>query len=113
MKKSFLFLCIAAIVFFACSKSSDNDYTPDCSTTRTFSGDANPLIQSTCATNSGCHGSGSANGPGPLLTYNQVFNARVDIRSAVASGVMPQNTTLSHAQKDAIVCWIDSGAPNN
>jgi hypothetical protein len=31
----------------------------------------------------------------------------------VLSGLMPQNATLTTAQKNTIICWIDSGAPNN
>jgi hypothetical protein len=26
---------------------------------------------------------------------------------------MPQGPTLTTAQKNSIICWIDSGAPNN
>jgi hypothetical protein len=26
---------------------------------------------------------------------------------------MPQGSTLTTAQKNSILCWIDSGAPNN
>jgi len=48
-----------------------------------------------------------------LTTYQQVFNARTSVRSSVASGSMPKGSTLSDAQKNAILCWIDSGAPNN
>jgi hypothetical protein len=73
----------------------------------------NAIIQTSCATGSGCHGSGSLNGPGPLLSYLQVFNARSAIRSAVSSGRMPPNGALSATQKNSIICWIDSGAPNN
>jgi hypothetical protein len=31
----------------------------------------------------------------------------------IVSGTMPQNATLTPAQKNSIICWIDSGAPNN
>jgi len=48
-----------------------------------------------------------------LLTYTQVFNARSSIRSAVSSGSMPPNGGLSVTQKNSIIFWIDSGAPNN
>ena len=75
--------------------------------------DVDPIVQSSCAASSGCHGSGSSAGPGPLLTYTQVFNARSSIRSAVSSGRMPPNGGLSVTQKNSIIFWIDSGAPNN
>ncbi len=120
MKKTVIASVILSvvIVFFSCSKSkSDNNSggnnTIDCSgTTKTFAGDVNPLIQTFC-NQADCHASGSTNGPGPITSYTQVFNARSAIRSAVASGLMPRNTTLTTAQKTAIICWIDSGAPNN
>jgi len=80
---------------------------------KSFAVDVDPIIQSSCAASSGCHGSGSSAGPGPLLTYTQVFNARSSIRSAVSSGSMPLNGGLSGTQKNSIIFWIDSGAPNN
>jgi len=80
---------------------------------KSFAVDVDPIIQSSCAASSGCHGSGSSAGPGPLLTYTQVFNARSSIRSAVLSGRMPPNGGLSVTQKNSIIFWIDSGAPNN
>ena len=99
-------------VIHACSKKPE--FTADCSgPAKSFVTDVSPLFQTSCAINSGCHATGSGNGPGPLLTYSQIFNARADIRSAVASGHMPLNSTLTATQKNAILCWIDNGAPNN
>lgn len=84
-----------------------------CNTTpKTFAADVDPIIQTFCNV-AGCHSSGSVNGPGPLTNYTQVFNARSLIRPAISSGAMPQNTTLTSTQKNTIICWIDSGAPNN
>lgn len=112
--------CIGFFFLYGCSK--DNAGSPnngggalDCSsiTNKAFAADVNPVIQSTCATTSSCHGSGSVNGPGPLTSYTTIFNARNSIRSAVSSGSMPKNSTLSTGQKNAILCWIDSGAANN
>jgi hypothetical protein len=86
----------------------------DCSTVtnKFFAADVNPIIQSTC-NSSNCHATGSTNGPGPITNYTQVFNSRARIRSAIASGFMPRNTTLTTAQKNSILCWIDKGAPND
>jgi len=117
MKKIYLLfsgLCLLFLII-SCSKSSSNTppSTITCDgTVKTFITDVNPIIQTFC-NQPNCHTNGSANGPGPLTNYTQVFNARSAIRSAVASGLMPQNATLTLAQKTAIVCWIDSGAPNN
>jgi hypothetical protein len=100
------------IVIHACSKKPE--FTADCSgPAKSFVTDVNPVFQTSCAINSGCHATGSGNGPGPLLSYSQIFNARSGIRPAVASGHMPQNSTLTATQKNAILCWIDNGAPNN
>jgi len=111
LKLSFpLFVLLAFIT--ACSKKPE--FTADCSgPAKSFVTDVSPVFQTSCAINSGCHATGSGNGPGPLLNYSQIFNARADIRSAVASGHMPLNATLTASQKNAILCWIDNGAPNN
>ena len=109
----FSFPFFALLVFInACSKKPE--FTADCSgPAKSFATDVSPVFQTSCAISSGCHATGSGNGPGPLLTYSQIFNARLDIRSAVASGHMPLNATLTASEKNAILCWIDNGAPNN
>jgi len=83
-----------------------------CTGTKSFASEVHPIFQTVCS-NAGCHEASSTNGPGPLTNYQQIFNARTSIRSAVSSGTMPKNTTLTATQKNAILCWIDNGAPNN
>lgn len=115
-------LCITVMIG-ACSKSSDNNtggggsgggtFTPDCSgAAKSFTADVSPIITSSCAI-SGCHNAGSTNGPGALTNFTQVSNARTAIRTAVANGTMPKTGTLTAAQKNAILCWIDAGGTNN
>jgi hypothetical protein len=113
MKLKFSFPFVALLIFLnACTK--DPEVTVDCSgPAKSFVTDVSPVFQTSCAINSGCHATGSNNGPGPLLNYSQIFNARTDIRSAVASGHMPLNATLTATEKNAILCWIDNGSPNN
>ena len=114
MKKVLIFFSVILIItILACSKNSDSVTTNCGGIVKSYSSDINPIIQNSCAINAGCHGAGSTNGPGPLTNYSQVFSARVAIRTAVASGTMPQNSSLSTADKNSIICWIDSGAPNN
>jgi hypothetical protein len=114
LKKTITYLVCITILVIACSKSNDAGTPVDCSgATKMFSTDVNPIIQSYCASNSGCHASGSTNGPGALTTYLQIYNASSSIRAAVANGSMPQNSSLSVSQKSAIICWIDNGAINN
>jgi len=121
MKKSILIILVAFFVITACSKSSEGGGGGNgggggvnCSgVPSAFAANVNPVIQSTCATDASCHGSGSINGPGPLLNYTQIFNARVAIKTSVGNGTMPKTGTLTTAQKNSIICWVDSGAPNN
>ncbi|HMU47641.1 MAG TPA: hypothetical protein PKC72_14825 [Chitinophagaceae bacterium] len=118
MPKTLLLISSAFIIvtalFLSCSKDDNggNNTVVCTNTTKSFSTDVNPIIQTFC-NQSNCHNPGSTNGPGALTNYSQVFNARNAIRGQVAAGLMPQNTTLTTEQKNSIICWIDSGAPNN
>lgn len=105
-------LLMLALLYTACKKSSST--VVDCSTVsnKAFAANVNPIIQNSCNL-SGCHAAGSTNGPGALTNYTEVFNAQSSVRSAVSSGRMPKNASLSSSQKNSIVCWIDNGAPNN
>ena len=122
MKKVIVIIIAAFFITISCSKSGDGGGNGgggggggvNCTgVAASFSANVNPIIQSTCATNAGCHGAGSTNGPGPLLTYTQIFNARATIKASVANGTMPKTGTLTTNQKNTIICWVDSGGPNN
>lgn len=123
MKKIVLVITAAFFITISCSKSGTGGGGGnggggsggiDCSTVASsFSANANPIIQSSCATDASCHGAGSSNGPGPLLNYTQISNARIAIKAAVANGSMPKNGSLSTAQKNTIICWVDGGGLNN
>jgi hypothetical protein len=89
MKKHFLIGVLILGTIMSCTKSSVNNNTGNnnnvtCTGTKSFATDV-----------------------------KQIFNARAVIRSAVASGTMPKNSTLSATQKNAIICWIDNGATDN
>ena len=118
MNKTFLAMIIIVVLFttIACSKSNNGGggSSVDCNTVanKAFAADVNPTIQSSCAI-TGCHEAGSLNGPGALTNYSQVFNARSTIQSAVSAGTMPKTGSISTSQKNSILCWIQSGAPNN
>ena len=122
MKKSILVVLAAFLLVASCSKGGSEEPggggngggTVNCTgVPSTFATTVNPIIQSTCATDATCHGTGSANGPGPLLTYSQIFAARINIKTAVGNGTMPKTGTLSTTQKNSIICWVDAGGPNN
>lgn len=122
MKKALIYpisLLVAGILFSTgCSKdnggSGGGSTSVDCSTVtnKAFAADVNPIIQSSCAI-SGCHAAGSTNSGGPFTSYSQIAAKSSQIRAAVNSGRMPQGSSLSTAQKNSIICWIDSGSPNN
>ena len=125
MKKGILVSLAAILLIASCSKSGDDGGggnggggggggSVNCSGVASgFAATVNPIIQTTCATDATCHGTGSANGPGVLKTYTDIFNARVAIKTAVANGTMPKTGTLTTAQKNSIICWVDAGGPNN
>ncbi len=123
MKWIFFTLVLTAMSFlYACKKTSSpgsngggggTPFTLTCTGAAIqFTANVLPIFQSSCAV-SGCHSTGSSNGPGALTTYAEINAAKAQIRASVLSGSMPKNTTLSAAQKNSIICWIDAGAPNN
>lgn len=121
MKKNILAFFGVLLVIASCSKGGDGGGNgggggggTNCSgVSAAFAANVNPIIQSTCATDATCHGAGSGNGPGPLLTYTQIFNNRAAIKTSVAAGTMPKVGSLTTAQKNTIICWVDAGGPNN
>jgi hypothetical protein len=117
MKKIQSIVILFFLLVVACSKntstSTSTTTTANCSSSISFAADVSPIISANCATNSGCHGSGSTNGPGALLTYSQIYSARSSISADVSSGVMPKGSSLTAAQKTTITCWVSNGAANN
>jgi len=105
---------ITVSMLVSCSKDGGNGPSLDCNTVtnKAFAANILPIVQNSCSISS-CHATGSANGPGALTNYSQVSAAASRIRTAVANGTMPQGGSLTLAQKNSILCWIDSGFPNN
>ena len=122
MKKLLTLSILVAFVAIACSKSDSGTTTPTPGTGGTtlnwstidsrFTAVVFPIIQNNCGA-VGCHNSGSTNGPGALTNFDQIKAAAAQIRSSVQSGTMPKNGSLTTAQKNAISCWVTSGALNN
>lgn len=115
MKKIITAISFLFLITLSCSKDNGGGTTTvDCSTVtnKAFAADVNPIIQGTCNI-SGCHAAGSFNGPGALTNYAQISAAGSSIKTSVSSGRMPQGGSLSTAQKNSIICWINSGTPNN
>ncbi len=112
MKK--ILIPILATISLAACKKTNTTYVTDCSSgTKSFATDVKPLMISACSGGASCHGSGSQKGPGELINYTQISMDKVGIRSDVVSGRMPYGMTLTTAEKNTIVCWIDNGALNN
>jgi hypothetical protein len=124
MKKIFVLSLIifSMAIFIACSKSDTTSgggtgggtITFSCSgISPKFSTDVQPILTTVCSINATCHATGTSNSGGPFTTHAEVFAKRSNIRAAILAGVMPQSGTISQAQINAFICWIDSGAPNN
>ncbi len=118
-KTSFVIITILAVCTLfmqACKKSSSSGDVPaDVCTTVTakFTANVLPLMQTKCSYNSSCHGTGSVNSGGVLLTYAQISAKATTVKSQVAAGIMPQTGSMTTAEKNIIVCWVNSGAMNN
>lgn len=104
VKKLMIVVLVSMGIWTGCSKDSTTvAYTPSCSgATKSYKNDVAPLMRSSCT---GCHGN--------LSTYSGLVASKASVRSMIVSGQMPQGGSLTNTQKDAIVCWIDSGAANN
>ncbi len=126
MKKIFVIITLiftSAALFVGCSKGGTTTsggtgggggITFSCAgISPKFSTDVQPILTSVCSVNSNCHATGTTNSGGPFTNHTQVFAKKSDIRAAILSGRMPQSGTITQAQINAFICWIDSGAPNN
>ena len=105
MKKILVIAMISIGLLTGCSKisNSNSSYTPTCTgAVKSYKTDVAPLISSYC---SGCHSNFS--------TYATLYADRSNVSGQIESGNMPRSGSLSSTQKDAIICWISSGAPNN
>lgn len=92
------------IMMVACKKTSTSvEYTPDCSgAAQSYSSNVSPVIQGSCT---GCHAK--------YATYSGIAGDKAAIRRTIVDGSMPEGTSLTAAQKNSVVCWIDNGAVNN
>ena len=59
----------------------------------------------------GCH---DADDPDtPLTNYNEIISSLGPVEESIVTGSMPKTGSLTVAEKDAILLWIEQGAPNN
>lgn len=119
IKKLIFTITSASIIFFisGCSKgngvSNPPPADPCAGLSFKFSADVQLIINTSCATSPSCHAAGSNNPGGPLTDYNLIFAKRSSIKFQVENGLMPKGGSLTADQKNKIICWINSGAPNN
>jgi len=104
MKPGITLLLVSLLLLGACKKDSQSQsYTPTCDgSVKSYNADVSPLINNYCG---GCHQNFTSN--------NQLFANSSMVRSMIASGQMPQGSTLTITQKNTIICCIDNGALNN
>ena len=116
MKRKILFVITGIVFFSSCYYDKEEVLYPDglnCGTVPArFAANVSPIIQTRCAV-ADCHAAGSTNGVGPLTNYTLIKNAAQQIKAAVVSGFMPQNSTLTAVEIKTISCWVDAGAPEN
>ncbi len=112
-----LFLGMTFFVFNSCYYDKEQLLYPgsfNCNgVASSYATDVSPLILSSCGQGSGCHGAGSARGPGPLVTYTELKNAASQVQASIQAGRMPLGSSLSAAQLKTINCWISNGMLNN
>lgn len=75
-----------------------------------YESEVKPIIIESCATTD-CHVSGT--GRSNLTIFSNVKNNAASIKTRVLNGSMPKNSSLSAAEIEAIVCWVDDGALDN
>jgi hypothetical protein len=105
MKRIILILIICS----SCKKNNTTAPFITCDPTISYSNKVKLIFATNC-TASGCHD--GVNLPS-LADYITAKDASVQIRDAVARGIMPKYSVLSSADKAALLCWIDSGTKNN
>jgi len=96
-------------------QGAKDNYCDECDTTEySFAATILPIIETNCATSSGCHGAGSMNSQ--LLSYEQINayagNGLIENRVIVYKNMPPANP-LPDCEMLLIKKWIDNGALNN
>lgn len=124
MKKSILFLSVtlAATVFVLQGCLNDKGNVPVPPETKcdslnvSYNLHVKPLAETKCATSIGCHAAGS--GQGDFTSYiglssvSQTVKTRIELPATDVLH-MPQGGTLTQAELDIFLCWIEDGAQNN
>jgi len=113
MKKLLITAAVfSMVVAFSCGGNDDALTEVACDGEISLSADVMPLIESSCAV-SGCHLSSES----PILSSTSgVLNSSSRIRSEVAARTMPpagSGQSLTDAERETIICWVQQGALDN
>jgi hypothetical protein len=81
--------------------------------TITYSRHIKPIIIVTCAINSGCHGTGSAQGDFNTYPTMQPFISQFKQRLIITQDMPKGSAPLPQAQLDLFACWLEAGGKNN
>jgi hypothetical protein len=92
-----------------CKKTTVTDTPVACDPNISYVNTIKPMLAVDCNT-SGCHDDIVITS---LDNYQTLHDGALQVKNSILSGRMPKNKTLSAADKNAIVCWIDSGTKNN
>tara|TARA_B100000795_G_scaffold264792_1_gene245723 strand:+ start:2628 stop:2981 length:354 start_codon:yes stop_codon:yes gene_type:complete len=110
--KNYFFILLFPILFSACLTNVEEDISDDdgflpCETI-TYALSVKPIIDNNCVQ---CHGLGG-NFPN-LTSYNGISANASIVKAEVTSRRMPQGSSITNDEINAISCWVDNGALNN
>ena len=110
-RKEFLVL-ILGIFFVSCSNHIEEmtdpvDPDPGNGKTFSFATDVRPIIDANCIQ---CHNGSQFP---DLRSFSTISANKTSVKGAVSSRRMPLGGSLTNAEINVIVSWIDSGALNN
>lgn len=99
--------CTSTVQFVIAESGGGNQTVPS------FASDVFPIFQTRCAT-SGCHVSGGS-APFVINGYDDIKSRDARVKARVAARTMPSagSPSLTDAQINTIVAWVDGGSPNN
>ncbi len=105
------FLASSAAVISSCKKTAATiDNTTCAAVDAKYSTNVKNIIATKCA-NPGCH---TANySQGDFTTRAGVVAKLETCRTEVSSGSMPKGSSLTAAEKNALLCWLQGGGLDN
>lgn len=106
--KLFSFLCIL-FPGYGCLKTNTINPASTCDANISYNNTIKQIFTTNCNI-SGCHDDTVITS---LANYQTLHDGALQIKNSIISGRMPKNKSLAAVDKNAIICWIDSGTKNN